>query len=628
MGADPPFARVCPASGESCAVSTANVGRQFFRRNRSKRRTFTRDAAGEVFGEEIAITWERFHPAPRLNTTGAEAVGIWAKKAVFAETRARILVAVVTPILAGAVWLLLASPTVFSREMSWDLLFNLDGAWNLWNGRQLHVDVHDPLGTLTFSLTALGFHFVGVGPRAFLVGETLYAAAMLAASICVLPRRLPLAAAAVATLYVVLLVLVPINLGDPIELYSFAMSYNRFGWSALALLFAALFLEARGKKGDRLDQGIVFFLGVLLFYLKITYFVVGIGAIIVALVLSPHTRSRTAGWLAVLAALGLVAAAPFNIGYWQDILAALKTGAARQDVLAQLKNVLTSRDTAIVAVELICLLWLQRAGASWDRLASAVFIIGCGAIVLSQNQQSDGIALYLVVALLLFDGARKAIEGRMRQPTPGTALLLGAVLISPAIHVASMATSILGYHLKAAAADNYVVADTNLRGLAVSPERPNLVALFSGAQMAPGLLNATRLEHPRYELTQAEYLKTILEAAGIIRNVMASGAVTRAPHVGLLDTVNPLPFMLGLPPSRGRQLWFDRTFPWPPADEFLNRLDYVLVPKFPVDSSSTRWALRNYGDYLAQNFRRSETESWIVFRHEDDLLPGTVAATR
>jgi hypothetical protein len=519
---------------------------------------------------------------------------------------------------------LLAPATVFSREMSWDLLFNLDGAWNLWNGRQLHVDIHDPLGIVTFGLTALSFPITGIGPRAFLVGETLYAVAMLAASIYIFPRRLPLAAAVVATLYVVLLVFVPINLGDPIELFSFALSYNRLGWSALTLLFVVLFLEPRNEKGAWLDQGISFLLSTLLFYLKITYFGVAVGAIAVAPLLSPHIRRRIIGWLAVIVVLGLVAAAPFNIDYWRDIFAALQTGAVRLDFFSQVKNVVTSRDSAIVVVELVCLLCLRRADASWDRFASAVFIIGCGAVILSQNQQFDGIALYIVVALLLFDSARKCMEGRMRSQMPGAALLLVAVLVAPAIGVLSMMASLVGYHLKAAALDNYIVEDTNLRGLAVPPEQPDLITLFSRSRMSPGLLNASRLQHPSYELTQAEYVQTILEGAGIVRDFMASSAAKRAPHVVVLDAVSPLPFMLGLPPPRGRQLWFDRDYPWPPAEQFLSQMDYVFVPKFPTDSSSMRGAVRHYGDYLAQHFRRTETGSWIVFRRDSDLEPETI----
>ena len=35
------------------------------------------------------------------------------------------------PIVAAAIWALLSPPVVLSREMTWDLLFNLAGAWHL-----------------------------------------------------------------------------------------------------------------------------------------------------------------------------------------------------------------------------------------------------------------------------------------------------------------------------------------------------------------------------------------------------------------------------------------------------------------------------------------------------------------
>lgn len=553
----------------------------------------------------------------------------WVTRAFFAETQALVILAIVALPLAGASFLVLAPPNVFSREMSWDLLFNLEGAWNLWSGLQLHVDIHDPLGVVTFGLTTLGFHIAGIGPRAFLVGETLYAFLMLAGAICIFPRRLPPAAAAVATLYVVLLVLVPINLGDSIELYSFAMSYNRLGWSTLTLLFTALFLAPRNESSTWLDPGIAFFLGALLFYLKITYFGVAVIAISVAILISPHVRRHAGVWLGILGTLAILAAAPFNIPYWEDILAALQTGAARLDIGSQLKNLATSKDIAVILINLVCLLWLRRAGVSRYRVASALFIIGCGAFILSQNQQFDGIALYVVVALLLFDSARVALEKQTRLRAPEAALLLAAVLIAPAIDIASMGASLAGYYVKASASDQYVVGDTNLRGLAIPPDHPNLITLFSGSRMVPGLLNAARLQHPQYELTQAEYLKTVLEAAGTIRALMPPSGTRQSPRVGLLDAVNPLPFMLGLEPPRGRQLWFDAAFPWPRAEEFLGGLDYVFVPKFPSDSASAHAALEHYGDFLAQHFRRTETESWILFQRDEPSpapAPGSVAA--
>ena len=57
---------------------------------------------------------------------------------------------------------LLASPGILlSRQMSWDLLFNLAGAWHLHYGGVANVDFHDPVGQLYFWLTRLGFWLCG-----------------------------------------------------------------------------------------------------------------------------------------------------------------------------------------------------------------------------------------------------------------------------------------------------------------------------------------------------------------------------------------------------------------------------------------------------------------------------------
>ena len=77
------------------------------------------------------------------------------------ETSAWMLaIAAGVPVLVGAS-VLLASGLVLSREMTWDLLFNLEGAWHIEHGHVPHRDFHDPLGPLSFALTNLGFRFVG-----------------------------------------------------------------------------------------------------------------------------------------------------------------------------------------------------------------------------------------------------------------------------------------------------------------------------------------------------------------------------------------------------------------------------------------------------------------------------------
>src|SRR5215510_5363670 len=71
-----------------------------------------------------------------------------------------VLVAAGLPVLLAA-WALMSPPTLFSKAMTQDLLFNLSGAWQVYLGQVPHVDFHDPSGRLSFLLTALGFRLLG-----------------------------------------------------------------------------------------------------------------------------------------------------------------------------------------------------------------------------------------------------------------------------------------------------------------------------------------------------------------------------------------------------------------------------------------------------------------------------------
>src|SRR5216683_3808639 len=73
--------------------------------------------------------------------------------------------------LIAATWALLSPAHLLSRTMTWDLLFNLAGAWQLHFAHVPHVDYHDPVGQLHFLLTAAGFHFFGPSPPATLRSE-------------------------------------------------------------------------------------------------------------------------------------------------------------------------------------------------------------------------------------------------------------------------------------------------------------------------------------------------------------------------------------------------------------------------------------------------------------------------
>jgi len=93
----------------------------------------------------------------------------------------RLVLVAALPTMA-AMWALLSPDHVLSREMTWDLLFSLAGAWHLHFGHVPHVDFHEPVGQLNFLLTEAGFLFFGPTPRAFLAGVLIVTLAIFAAA--------------------------------------------------------------------------------------------------------------------------------------------------------------------------------------------------------------------------------------------------------------------------------------------------------------------------------------------------------------------------------------------------------------------------------------------------------------
>lgn len=512
------------------------------------------------------------------------------------------------PVLAAA-WALLSPAHVLSRTMTWDLLFNLAGAWNLHFAHTPHVDFHDPVGQLDFLLTAAGFHFVGPSPRATLVGMTIVAAVLFTVACFAAWRRLPLLPAAIFVLFCSLLVMMPANVGEAPNAYSFAMSYNQYCWSALCILALILFLPPRnGRNGDGADILIAGGLLLAMFYLKITYFVVGLAALAPALAVCPHVRARWPGWSVMGLAVAANAIAPYNHAYLLDLWAVSQAGGVRDKLSLQLMRYFTnSAEPAIYVAGLAAATWVWWRGYASLRLpVAAAYLIGSGASLLSQNAQMGGIPLAMVVAFLLYD----AIRQRFGSDRSGGAMVpLLMLLTFPLSYIGTSTLSLVAYHYNAGSEKAVRVVDhTNLKGLAVPVEEDGLLADFAAGNVGYPLLNRSRAVYSQFELSPFEYVETIVEAADLL-----TGRRYPRGGVAVLDQVNPLPFVLGWRPPRGENLWQDTTKPVRPAEQFFAEVDYVLIPKFSTNSPATKAITRAYRPYLDTHFHQvEESPSWFL----------------
>ena len=57
---------------------------------------------------------------------------------------------------------------------------------------------------------------------------------------------------------------------------------------------------------------------------------------------------------------------------------------------------------------------------------------------------------------------------------------------------------------------------------------------------------------------------------------------------------------------------------FPPPEELLGPVDYIMVPRSPSQRGTTEFLLRTYGDYLKDNFDQTkESEYWVLWtRHK------------
>ena len=501
-----------------------------------------------------------------------------------------------------ATWVLLSPPVIFSSEMTWDLLFNLAGAWHLWSGHVPHVDYHEPVGVLTFLLTEAGFALLGPSPRAVLVGMTIVAAALFAIATLVAARRLTLLAAVPFVVFVCLIVLRPANVGDHPDAYSFAMAYNRYGWGATAVL-ALLLFEAprRPSSADLVEMAGAALLLAALFYLKMTYFAAGVATLAVALVASPHVRERWRGWAAVMAAALALIALPFNRPYLADLFAAARAGIVRDDAAFFFNGFAENAGEYaawFAAAALAAWLWWRRQAPL--RLAvAATFLPVTGLMLLSQNSQAHGVPLAVVTAFLFY--------AQLQRRQAPAALVL-AVLVFPLASIVASATSLAGYHARLRKGYMRIVETTNLKGLAVPMEPEGLLADFAAGRDRDRLFGRVRAIRPRYELSPYEYVETLMEAVALLQESgMTDG------RIAVFDQVDPLPFMLGLEPPRGGNIWSGAGAPTPSPERYLGGVDHVLIPRFATNFAWTENAKATYGPYLAEHFPvRHENRSWSL----------------
>src|SRR3712207_323633 len=108
-----------------------------------------------------------------------------------------------------------------------DLFIFLDGAHRIASGQVPNRDFHTALGPLTFYLPALGYRLSGNLGGAMPAGMAVLTLLLALPIVHVLGTRLRPVIAIPFGIFLLLILAVPMNLGESIGSLSFAMFYNR-----------------------------------------------------------------------------------------------------------------------------------------------------------------------------------------------------------------------------------------------------------------------------------------------------------------------------------------------------------------------------------------------------------------
>ena len=269
-------------------------------------------------------------------------------------------------LLAIAIALFVLPAATYTAKVPHDILGYFDVMHRLGMSQQPHVDYHTPIGWLAYGLPWLGHLALGQFGGALEFGSAAVLAVLLPLAAVALHGRVPAGPGLLLLFALFAVVTVPWPLSESGLASTQVAHYNRWGWALLTTLL--LFGLPAGAGGQRarhplaraaVESAAVATLLSPLFFLKATYFVVGLVFVLLFGVALGRFR-RTGAWgLAafLLVVLGVQGAGGWVDDYLGDLLctyaAVSEPGAEARDetpgVLGVLEATLTTLGLAAMA---------------------------------------------------------------------------------------------------------------------------------------------------------------------------------------------------------------------------------------------------------------------------------------
>jgi hypothetical protein len=532
--------------------------------------------------------------------------------------------AIVALVVTVASALLIITGPLIQRRYGHDTPLLLDGAWKVLWGYKPSADFYCPFGIFEYVLVAAGLKLAGLTANAIAVGNAIFGAS--AAALAWWSGRVRFSAALLLlfTLLVAFVALSAHQLRFPYYETTYTTLYNRHGYALVALLSVLLCLRRReGSPARDLREGIcVGAVWVLVFFIKITFFLVGAAFVAVALVLFRPSRRWIIGALVGGTVVGLA-----FLAYLRFDLAAILgdlsiAAAARRGTLSLRTPVsyLLSLNSQLALLLLMALLAVlsplaPKAHGLRSSIQSTLIgltFVGCSVFIMSTNAPDGTIAeapLVVVPALLLMEASRRFLARPSTGPvtrglSPAVAmhfvlLLTGAMLIGRVL-------------LRDSASVAYGVISSAVKGPSYGPSDR-----FNTPSMSGMIFTKVSGDphYPGYGMTYAEKVNDGLK--------LLDANVGRETRIESFDFTNPFPFASLRPPNPGGPICWQLGFTftaarYPDVARTFDNADAIMIPKFPGNPEAPQLLLRVYGDYIRQHFAfRAESAHWFLLTRKE-----------
>jgi hypothetical protein len=495
-----------------------------------------------------------------------------------------------------------------------DVAYLLVAAEAMNEGQLLHKDQLTPIGSLAFLPVALGTRFFGTAASAlgFLVASTAVSIFLL--SLLASWRRLSVVSAAVLTAVGLAVVLAPINLGEKYNALSIAMHYNKWCFAVLTIAFLVSFWPVSRARW-RLDATILTLCLFVLFYTKITFFIVALTAAMLSLALplrDPLPKRRIAVTLLVVVAI--IALLPWHWRYFSDIY---QSGLASDSLgldLYRILDLLRANIGAVFAVVAVAVLLIAATSrpnrSGYPVIPVGILILGGTFAALSQNAQIRGIPSVIAFSIILYEIARLDIDATFekRQRLRSVVAAFVALMLYPAFLVLESVLALSKYQ---SAASHFVSATGGsdmLSGIVIDPRREAISRRWTELPNAPEVRRAVFPAGDIFLKNPAAYFHSLNDAERLV-----DGRFDGTLRVWTADCVNGPALAEGFSPAPGWYLWTYATFAPLPAETVFKDVDAVMIPRFPAELDVQDAMLAAYGEHVAAEFTQvASSEYWTL----------------